>query len=290
LVVATNRDEISLRDLVHLLGRSKWVIIPMVLVCGIIVAVIAWLRPNQYEAIVLLSPVSSTSGVGSKLSGSASQIGGLASLIGINIGGDSSKAESIAYLQSEVLTERFIQDNQLLPVLYPERWSAADKKWIVSDPAKVPTLWKANRKFLEIRNVTEDKKSGLVKMSITWTDPVMAANWANGIVRMANDNLRAKAIKEAEQHIAYLNEEASHTDLAPIRTAIYAVLESEIKNAMLAKGPGDYALKVIDPAVAPELKSGPLRSLWVLGGCMAGFSLALLALFLRSAWRAGSPS
>jgi uncharacterized protein involved in exopolysaccharide biosynthesis len=282
------RDEISLREIVQVLVRAKWLVISLVLICGTLVGVIAWFQPNKYDATVLLSPVSTNTSAG-RLAGQASQIGGLASLIGINIGGDTVKAEAVATLQSEGLTERFIKENNLLPVLYADRWSAAQGKWVVSKPEQIPTLWKANRKFEDIRTLAEDKKSGLIKFTITWTDPATAARWANELVKLANDTLRGRAIRESEQHIAYLNKEVANTDMAPIRTAIYSVLESEIKNVMLARGPGDYALKVIDPAVVPELKAGPKRSLWVLGGCFGGFVLALFVLFIRAAWRAGSP-
>jgi uncharacterized protein involved in exopolysaccharide biosynthesis len=283
-----NQDEISLRELVRRLLASKWLVISMVVSCAVVVGIVVWFLPNKYEATVVLSPVASNAGTG-RLPSQASQIGGLASLIGINIGGDTAKAESIATLQSEALTERFIKENDLLPVLYPEQWSAAEKKWKVPRPDRVPTLWKANRKFESIRTLTEDKKSGLMKLTISWTEPATAARWANQLVKLANDTLRSKAIRDSEQHITYLNAEAANTDLAPIRTAIYSVLESEIKNVMLAKGPGDYALKVIDPAVTPELKAGPKRLLWVLGGGAAGFVLAVLVLLVRAAWREGAP-
>jgi uncharacterized protein involved in exopolysaccharide biosynthesis len=273
---------------VRLLLASKGLVISMVVSCAVVVGIVAWLLPNKYEATVLLSPVASNAGAG-RLAGQASQIGGLASIIGINIGGDTARAESVATLQSEALTERFIKENDLLPLLYADQWSTSEKKWKVSSPDRIPTLWKANRKFESMRTVTEDKKSGLVKLTIIWTEPVTAARWANQLVKLANDTLRDRAIQESDQHITYLNREAANTDLAPIRTAIYSVLESEIKNVMLAKGPGDYALKVIDPAVTPELKAGPKRALWVLGGGAGGLVLAVLVLIIRAAWREEAP-
>jgi len=288
-VESASRDEISLRELAQLLASSKWLVISLMLAGALVAGALGFMTRNKYEANLLLSPVASNTTAG-RLANTASQIGGLASLIGVNIGNDSNKTESIAFLQSETLTEQFIRDNNLLPILFADRWSAERKQWTVTDPKEVPTLWKANRKFQTIRTVLEDKKTGLVKVTITWTDPVLAASWANELVKLANDTLRARAINESQQHIAYLHEEVANTDLTPIRTAIYSVLESEIKNAMLARGPGDYALKVIDPAVPPELKSGPYRSLWVLGGAMGGFILAALVLFIRSAWRAGAPA
>jgi uncharacterized protein involved in exopolysaccharide biosynthesis len=280
-------DSVSLRELVGLLWKSKWLIIAITLLTGLLAAVISRLQPNTFKATVVLSPVSNSQAA-SRLGGggAGSQIGGLASLIGLSFGGDSNKAESLAVLQSEALTEAYIRDNNLLPVLFPDQWDKVSQKWRPSSPQLQPTLWKGNKIFEKIRVVTEDKKLALTTLTITWTDPITAAKWANDLVRATNEHLRNKAIRESEQHIAYLNKEAANTDVAQVRTAIYTVLESEIKNVMLAKGPGDYALKVIDPAFPSEKRAGPLPLLWAIVGSFAGFLLSLVVLFVRKAWQA----
>jgi len=283
----SERDEISLRELFLLLAREKWLVAVLALLGAVSGFVIAWLLPVEFDATTIISPVTSNSTAG-RLAGQASQLGGLAALVGINIGGDANRSESLAVLQSMALTERYIRDNNLLPVLFPEAWDPVKKDWRSREPGRMPTLWKGNKKFLKIRTVTEDKKTTLVSLTITWTDPVTAANWANGLVALTNDVLRAKAIHESEQHIAYLNAEAARTDVAQVRAAIYAVLESEIKNVMLARGPGDYALKVLDPALAPEVKTGPKKALWALAGLFLGVLFSFCVLYVRSAWRAGA--
>lgn len=282
-----DRDEISLQEVFEILWRERWIVISITFAFAVLVAAIALMQDDKYEATVTLSPVSNNS-ASSKLGGLTSQFGGLAALAGISVGGDSNRAESIAVLQSQLLTERYVAENDLLPILFADKWDAAARKWKVAGVAQQPTLWKANQLFKRIRKVTDDKKTGLVTLTINWTDPVVCAQWANGLVKMANDALREKAIQESDKHIDYLNEQAATTDVAPVRAAIYAVLESEIKNAMLAKGPGDYALKVIDPAIAPERKSSPMRSLWVLVGAFGGFLFSLIVVFIRSTWRAGA--
>jgi uncharacterized protein involved in exopolysaccharide biosynthesis len=186
-------------------------------------------------------------------------------------------------LQSEALTERYIQENDLLPILFPNKWDAAHKRWI----RDTPTLQEAFALFEKIRTVSEDKKTGLVRVTIIWTDRLIVAKWANDLVSITNESLRDRAIRESQRHIAYLNEQLANTDQAPIRMAINGVLESEIKSAMFAKGTDEYALKVLDPAVIPNKKSGPKRALWVLGGALLGMLAALAALYLRNVWRAG---
>lgn len=281
-------DSISLRQLLELLWRNKWLIFGLVFGMALGAALLSKTQPRIWKAHVLVSPVSNNNSAMGRLSGAASQVGGLASLIGLSFNGDSSKEEALAMLQSEALTQRYVSDHNLLPVLFPDRWDPVAKAWRSAKPEDIPTLWKANQLFeSKIRTIAEDKKTGLTTMTIAWTDPDTAARWANDLVAAANDYLRNKAIRESEQHIAYLNEQAAKTDVSQVRAAIYVVLESEIKNEMLAKGPGDYALKVIDPAYPPERRSSPLPIVWAAVGGVAGLMISFAVLFLRSAWKQG---
>jgi uncharacterized protein involved in exopolysaccharide biosynthesis len=280
-----DRDEVNLRELLQLLWREKWIVFSLIVLTTGAATTAAVLLPKQYEAQAIISPVSSNAKGAGLGGGQSSAVGGLASLIGISIGGDSNRAESIAVLQSEALTERYIRDHDLLPVLFPQLWDPVSRRWRVTDPKRIPTPWLGNKVFLRIRTVAEDKKTGLVSVAIRWGDPDTAARWVNDFIALTNDDLRAKAIRESDQHIAYLNQEAAKTDVAQVRAAIYTVLESEIKNVMLARGPGDYALKVIDPAVPPERQSSPKPLILIPAGFAAGLFLSLLVLFLRSLWR-----
>jgi uncharacterized protein involved in exopolysaccharide biosynthesis len=276
-----------LQEIFEILWRERWLIVSITFAFAVAVAAVAVIQDDKYEATITVSPVSKSSASG-QLGGLTSQFGGLAALAGISMGGDSDRAESIAVLQAQSLTQRYIAENDLLPILFADEWDAVAKKWKTPDVSRQPSLWKANRLFKEIRKVMDDKKTGMVTLTINWTDPALSAQWANGLVKMTNDVLRAKAVHESDRHIEYLKDQAAKTDVAPVREAIYAILESEIKNSMLAKGPGDYALKVIDPAIAPERKSSPIRSLWVLVGAFSGFLISLVVVFVRSTWRAGA--
>ena len=64
-----------------------------------------------------------------------------------------------------------------------------------------------------------------------------------------------------------------------MRAVLYNLLESEKQKAMLANVNEDFALEVIDPAVAPETREKPKRKLIVaLGGVCGGF-LGVFAVF-----------
>jgi uncharacterized protein involved in exopolysaccharide biosynthesis len=71
------------------------------------------------------------------------------------------------------------------------------------------------------------------------------------------------------------------TDVVGVKQAIYSILQNEISKEMLARGSDEYALKVIDPAIAPEVQSSPQRILWTAFGLFAGIVVSLSAVFVR---------
>jgi uncharacterized protein involved in exopolysaccharide biosynthesis len=277
-------DEVGLKELARTVWRNRRIMLAFTFT-GVAIAIVgAVVQPDMYVASVTISAVANSSN-SNRYGGASQQVGGLASLVGLSLGNDTNKSESLAVLQSELLTERYIRDNDLLPILYANSWESWASRWRFWSTAP-PTLWKVSRQFERIRKIADDKKTGLTTLAITWKDPALAARWANGLVKLTNDELRAKAVEESEKHIAYLTDQATKTDIAQVRTAIYTILESEIKNLMLAKGPGDFALRVLDPAIPPERKSWPMRFLWIIGGFLGGFFVALLFVFVRDTWRA----
>jgi len=283
-----HEDEVSLAELLDVLRRYRWRIFWFALVCTVGGGIAAWVAPKTYKAVIVVSPVADGAN-GGQLGGLSSLIsqfgGGLASLAGLATAGDTKRAESLTVLQSEALTERYIEQNNLLPVLYESKWDAQKEAWNVSDPRKVPTLWTANEYFKKtVRAVTTDNKTGIVTLSITWKDPKIAAKWANDLVAMTNDYLRRKAIDESQRNIAYLNEQATRTDLVVAKQAIYTILQTEINKEMLARGSEEYAFKILDPARPPERPSSPKPVLWIAIGLFGSLLLSLLVAIARVVW------
>jgi uncharacterized protein involved in exopolysaccharide biosynthesis len=261
--------------LTKVLWRNRWLIAISTVLITATVAALSVVLPKKYTATVTVAPVSaSSSDLGaSGISSLLSQMGGLASLAGISVPGGDEKSQNIAILQSEGLTQRFIRTYGLLPAL-SKRNKQAD------------SLWKADVYFRgKVRQVTTDPKSGLVSLGVTWTDPEQAAQWANAMVRMTNDYIRDNAIAETQRNIAYLNDQASKTDQIGVKQAIYSILQEEIKRQMLAKGSNEYALKVIDPAIAPERATSPRPRLWTAAAFLGSLAAAALCALCWLAWR-----
>jgi len=287
---AASSQEIRVRDLYALFARSKWLIIGLTAAMTAAAITAAFILPKEYRATTVLAPVTADqSGKMGTLGSVLSQVGGLASMVGLSGEQNSEEAQDVATLKSQVLTRRFIQENNLLPVLYAKIWDARTGRWRTNDPEHIPTLWKANQFFKDrVRTVTEDKETGLIELSVTWTDPNLAAQWANGLVAMTNDYLRNKELDQANRNIAYLEQKVQKTSLVGVQQGIYTLLQEEIGDAMVASGKREYALKVIDPAFAPEKPYSPDKRLWALGGLLAGLLLSCGIVVFRASWAASS--
>jgi uncharacterized protein involved in exopolysaccharide biosynthesis len=279
----TASSDVKLKSLAEIVSRDRKLIIIVTVIFGLIAAVGAIFSEKDYKSTVEFSVVTTDQHGGA--GGMLSQFGALASLAGVSIGGESQKFEAIALLQSRSLTEMYIEQNDLLPILFAKNWDAKTGRWINDDPKKIPTLWKAEVRFKKIRAVVQDPKTGLVTLSITWRDPVLAAKWANGLVALTNQQMRDRAIRDSERNIAYLRDQAAKTQLVPVEAALSTLMENEYKQSMLAGGNDEYALKVIDPAAVSELPSSIRRGFIVLGGLLGGTFVALLFVFFRASWR-----
>jgi uncharacterized protein involved in exopolysaccharide biosynthesis len=283
-VLDANSRETSLGELCSILWRSKWLILGVSAAAAILAFGIAQVVPKRYNAVIVISPVSqeSSSGKMGAISQVSESFGGLGGLLGLGGAGSEQKAETMATLQSESLTENFIQRNNLLPILFADKWDDARKTWKSADPAKQPTLWKANVLWSKkVRGVVENAKTGIVTLTIGWGDPVRAAAWANGIVKLTNDYLRGKAIARSERNIAYLTGEAAKTTEVEVRNAIFELMKKEIEDEMLSRGNEEFAIKIIDPAAVPEKAASPQPVLLAVSSAIAALILSSVVVLVR---------
>ena len=273
---SVDEDEIDLLELIRTLLHEWKKIVGITIVCVGLAVSYALYSPEVFKAETLLAPATEEkSGASSALS----QFGGLAAMAGISIPSDSNVEQVVATLQSRKFLRQYIDGKKLLPVLFEEKWDAETQSWLVQTKEDEPNDQKAVDLFKEILTVDEDKKSGLINLAISWKDPVVAAEWANDLVKQLNEQLREKAITDSQKRVGYLEQELAKTTLQDMRAVLYNLLESEKQKAMLANVNENFALEVIDPAVAPEIREKPKRKLVVALGGVCGVFLGIFAVF-----------
>jgi uncharacterized protein involved in exopolysaccharide biosynthesis len=279
------RDEaMNLFDIWAILRRGKWLMIVVTTVCVALAVAYALTAQVWYRSEVLLKLADNKQAQGllGQLGGG---LGGLASFAGLDVGGNKS-AESVAVLKSREFAAAFIKDKNLLPLFFVKEWDASAQRWKSSDPEKQPDVRDGVEYFHDkILTVEEDKKTGLIKMAVEWTDAKTAAAWANLMVERVNDVMRQRAIKEGEATMAYLKEELAGSNVVTVQQSVGRVIENELQKLMLAKANEEYAFRIIDHAEVPRRRDHPKRSLIVASALILGLAMSGVFLVWRHAIR-----
>jgi uncharacterized protein involved in exopolysaccharide biosynthesis len=279
----TVNGEITVIDIWRVVLERRWLILIVTALFLSLALAYAVLKRPVYRSEVTLMEAEQDQ-VTPGLSALAPQLGGLAAIAGLSTAQTSLKSEALATLRSRAFIEGFIREVDLMPILFADDWDASKGAWQSEDPEQIPTMADAYEIFVEkIMTVTDDPKKNLITLAVDTADPERSALWANELVGRLNSKLRQRSISEAQKSIEYLNHEADKTSVVELRQAIYGLVEAQIQKIMLANVREEYALRVIDPAVAADKDDfvKPKRKLVVvLGlafGMVAGFFLAFLA-------------
>lgn len=269
-VVIERHDEVNVVVLLQVLWRHRYFVAAIGIVSGLIAVYLAMTATHVYRAEVVLTEVS-TGGMdgGSSLT---SRLGGLASLAGLNIAGGEGAREAHAVLRSRHLAEEFIKRYDLIEDL-------------AGNSAR-QTLWFAVDRFRQnVLQIRDEKNKGTTVVEIKWSNPQQAAQWANDYVALVNETLRTRALNESSRNIKYLNEQIAKTNVVELQRVLYSLVESETKTHMLANARAEYAFTVVDPAVTPESRIWPRRTLMVLTGSFLGLFFGAFLALAYDFWR-----
>ncbi|MDJ0757921.1 MAG: Wzz/FepE/Etk N-terminal domain-containing protein [Woeseiaceae bacterium] len=302
-----NEDLISLRALSSDLWQGKWTILGVTSFFAITSIVVSLMIPNYYRSSVLLAPTERESSGG--LAALASEYSGFASFAGLNIpSGNSDQVElGLEILKSRKFLASFIERRDLLvPLMAGKEWNfetnileidadiynTETQEWVreVSPPyTVVPSSLEAVEAFEEILNVSRDKTTGFVTVSIEFLSPQLARDWVSWLIADLNKEMMTHDVRIAEETIDYLQKQVNSTSLTGLQQVFFKLIEEQTKVIVLSEVTDEYLLRTIDPAVVPEKKSRPFRSIIVIVstfiGGFAGVLIHLLRLQLAPAKR-----
>jgi LPS O-antigen subunit length determinant protein (WzzB/FepE family) len=217
------------------------------------------------------------------------QLGGLAALAGVNLGGSGASIDALAILRSREFARDFIADNDLVPVLFARDWDPERKAWKSSNPRRQRDVRDAVKKFHEdVLRVSQDRQTKIVTLTVDWTDPEMAAQWAGELVRRVNERMRERALRRAEGNMKYLEAELARTNVVTLQQSIGRIVENEMQTVMLARGNEDFAFRVLDGPIVPKYPVRPRKVFVVLLAMLVGGLLTAFVSIAASIWRTGS--
>ncbi len=295
----TNNSEVSqdgldldLKELIQVLLQDKKKLIVISLLITISSMIFAFLSPNLYKAEVILAPAQSSQG---DLSGALGQLGGLASVAGINIDNTEGNESKIAQevMKSWSFIDEFISKNNLSVDLYAANgWNKNENvllidngifdvnsnKWLTKNENGIvgsPTSWTLFEEFTELLEISEDNKTGLVSVSIEHYSPYIAKQWLDLYIKAINFYMQQRRIGKVTNNIEYLEAQINKTNISEMQDAFYSIMEEQMKNKMLAEASPDYVFVAISPSMVPEEESQPWRILIIILGLFFGLVLSV---------------
>ena len=291
-------DEIDLRELFSVLWAGKKLIVGITAIFALVAVFYALSIPNQYRATAIVSPAQDGGG---GLSGALGQLGGLASLAGVSIGGGESSEAQVAQeiMRSRGFIEEFISENNLaVEVFAAEGWDMGSNQleinadiydvdsslWLRDASAGKtadPSGWELFKKFSGMFSVSEDKKTGMVSISVEYFSPQLAKEWVDRLVIGINQHMQSRKLEKVNINIQYLEAQIEKTSIAEMREVFYTIIEEQIKSKMLAEASPEYAFVTVSPAMVPEEKSQPKRALICILGTLLGGMLSVLWVLVR---------
>ena len=285
-------EELDLKVALSIIWEKKFHIILISSIFAIFSVFYALSIPNTYVSTAIVAPVDEDVPVNGSL-------GGLGSLVGINLGSSSNDIDqTIAILNSHIFLSNFIKKHQISPILMAVRgwdinedalvydskiYDVEKKTWVANFGAQKkssPSIQEQVKTFRQIYSVAKDRTSGLINISVESFSPNISKKWVDWIVEDINSYMKDEKIKSANNVLNYLNREILKTNISEVRNVLADLIKKETQTIALSKKSSEYVFKTIDPAIAPEIKSGPFRSIICIVITVFGFIVSLIYVFL----------
>lgn len=280
--------------------KREWYIIAGISVSlAVIMLVVAFNSPDKFRSQAVLAPADQSSSGG--LSGLASQLGGVASLAGVNLGsgGADKTIEAIETLKSKVFLNEFIDKYDLkVFIMGVDGWDIVNDTPVYSDEYDPDTNhWHRDVKFpkkdepssfevsdyflknnLSINTVAD---TGYTVLEVVHFSPLLAKQIAENLVLEVNNKIKQRDIELSKKTLVFLTEALGDTKITEIKQQIYMMMEQQLQTQMLASVKDNYVFKVIDMPYVAEERFSPNRVLMCLLGLILGSFIGFLVSLTR---------
>jgi uncharacterized protein involved in exopolysaccharide biosynthesis len=187
----SREDEIDLTELFRALSRRRRLILGITAASAAVALVVSLLLPNYYKAETrILPPQEKGGGLAAQLMG---QAGGLIALAGGAAPLKSQGELFLAMIKSRTILDRIVDRFDLL------------------NRYKVRYRQDARKRLLESLTAREDRKSGVLILTVEDRDPKRAADMGNAFVEELKSLAGGLAISEAGQRRMFFEDQLRHT-------------------------------------------------------------------------------
>ena len=210
------REELDIIDVAMFLNANKKFIIATTFVTTLFVGVFSLLTPNKFTATVTLISLDkgNSSDISSLLSASSGNLGFLASQAGLVAGGSD---KLLVLLNSRTLKESVINELDLLPILFEEKWDKSKNTWksskisVLNKRDNNPSLQDGTDALKNKLFVGKDKETGVITLSYTSNNPEVAATVANQFTIELEKYTKQNTLSNAKKNRIFIEDQLKLT-------------------------------------------------------------------------------
>ena len=230
----------------------------------------------------------------------SSTLGGLASLVGVSVEGDTT---SPFRLYLEELTSRdtaaeLVRRRDIARIIFSDQWDAAHDRWRERERSPLREGVKALFGFPALDHhppgaaemqdylrrtikVDDDAKRVVTTVRYDDADPNFAVRLLQTLNVIVDQHLRAVALARASEYARFLDAKLQTITIAEHRVAITEALSEQEKQIMLASSSAPYAADPIEAPVASLAPTSPRAVVVLVASVALGLVTGMLtALFL----------
>ncbi|MDB2605061.1 Wzz/FepE/Etk N-terminal domain-containing protein [Gammaproteobacteria bacterium] len=289
---------VNLQELFLVLWNRKLLIFSISMAFSLLAILYSLQLPNIYKSEALLAPADQDKSSSSFL-GRYSGMAGLAGLTIPSASGDKT-IEAVEIIKShDFFANYFLPLISLQDLMAVKSWEkipnkinydpklfdSESGKWIrkTSFPlSKKPSSQEAFEVYKTLMNISKDKKTSFITLSIKHHSPYIAQEWVQIIIKEINRSMRTKEKELVSNSIIFLNQQANKVNYEEVKQAILSLQQEQVKSLMLIEANEDYIFKILNSPLAPEIKSEPSRSQIVISITLISFIfISFLILFIH---------
>jgi uncharacterized protein involved in exopolysaccharide biosynthesis len=293
-------DAIDLRELFAALWDGKLLI--FIVTCAFFLFSSAYLHVAQrsYTVSVTLRPTEEQSSGGGNLGG----LGGLASLAGVQLpsGGATEFITFQAMLKSQEVASRLFADESLIQRLFAGEWDKGRKSFLQPIPSTLGNVKRLLKPLLTGEgqgsyiapnaarladtiagglSVSEDKKSGMLQLSMETAKPKLASDLMLALIRETDEFLKERFVSSGSEALEFYQRKISKARSREHREALAKLIATEEQKLMLATREGPFVVEIMmgpDQSLRP---TSPKSSLVLALGLVLGLFLGAAVVLLR---------
>lgn len=269
-------DEIDLIELFALIWRRKIIIFAVVFVVSVLSVIITLQMDNIYESKAVLKP---SEGETSKLSSLMGNLGGLASLAGISVGGGDNIYSAMENLiNNKEFIAQIVKKYQLEKNLFGEKYQDV----ISSEDFKPNYKFYVFKVVKDIVSLSQDKKSNYISLSVQNADPEFAKKFVEILLSELSEKIKKTELENIDEKITNFKSEMENSADITLKTKLAEVISSLIQSKVISKAQKYYGFTIISEPYVPDLKDKikPKRSLICIVAFVTSFMLAVFLVFL----------